>query len=139
MNIPVHGTVRHGESDVLPMINLVLLLLVFFMLFGTLAAGRPLSEPFPVQPPTSVSAGRAAAQTDVLLITADGRIAFGGAPIEPSELPARAATWRTTHPDAPLRVAADAQLDAAAFVALLERLRAAGIAHVGLAALPAQR
>lgn len=109
------------------MINLVFLLLVFFMV-----AGRVLSpDGFDIEPPQADR--RPASDAPALLTVArDGRLAFAGMPVTEEALAARLDGWDGA---APLGIAVDARLEAKRLVALLERLRAAGIAEVELRTL----
>ncbi|MES1923853.1 biopolymer transporter ExbD [Salinisphaera sp. T31B1] len=117
---------RSSEDNILPLINIVFLLLIFFMLAGVLAQ----HPPFALDPPSTEST-EASTQLDreVLSIAADGRLAFGGEPIESAQLSARLADW--PH-DKPLQIRADGKLKADALTGLFDTLRGAGIAEVNL-------
>ena len=65
---------RNDEERVLPLINVVFLLLIFFMLAGKLSA----SDPFQVEPPRSLSEGPPTPQDSLVLVGADGRLALDG-------------------------------------------------------------
>jgi len=62
-----------GDASVLPLINVVFLLLVFFMVAGRLSGG----DPFEVTPPESGTEGPAATAPMRVLLAADGRLALG--------------------------------------------------------------
>jgi biopolymer transport protein ExbD len=111
---------RRGES-VVPLINIVFLLLVFFLLTATIAP----PEPLPVTPPEAAGA-EAALEAVVLHVGADGSLALGAARDD-------AALARiAADPPPALTVRADAALDGAAFADLLARLQAAGVGTVRL-------
>lgn len=118
---------RRGVQDdrILPLINVVFLLLVFFMLAGRLAV----SDPFPVQPPASVSTASGVAGEVVVHVAADGALAVNGLA---ADLNGLAAMMLDRKPSEPVRVKADAQAEALAVVRVLDRLRAAGIERVNL-------
>ena len=130
MNIPKTGRAARYDIDMVPMINFAFLLLIFFMLAGTLVPAQKM----PVDPPRSALATPADPSGNVLLVTADGRVGFAGEVLAPADLPARIASWRKQHPQEPLRVKADAAVDALRVIQLLQDLRAAGIEHVSLLA-----
>jgi biopolymer transport protein ExbD len=118
------------DIDMVPMINFAFLLLIFFMLAGTLVP----AQQTPIDPPRSAIASPADPSGNVLLLTADGRAGFGTELLPETALPARIARWRAEHPQEPLRVKADAAVDAERVIRILHGLRAAGIEHVSLLA-----
>jgi biopolymer transport protein ExbD len=120
--------VSRTDIDMVPMINFAFLLLIFFMLAGTLVP----AQQTPIDPPRSAVAAPADPSGNVLLLAADGRAGFGGELLPEAELPARVASWRAQHPNEPLRIKADAAVDAERVVRILQSLRAAGIDHVSL-------
>lgn len=114
-----------GEN-VLPLINVVFLLLVFFMVAGALER----ADLYGVEPPQAAVEAEAEALENVLLMATDGRLALDGAPVERADL-ADALAGRE---GAPLKLKADAGAEALDVVALLEDLRAAGVERVTLLA-----
>ncbi len=70
------------ESSLIPMINIVFLLLIFFMVVGSITA----PDAFPVDPPTSQQSQLLESDALELLIDADGRIALDGERLEPDQL-----------------------------------------------------
>ena len=130
MNIPTSRRSARSDIDMVPMINFAFLLLIFFMLAGTLVP----SQKMPVDPPRSALATPADPSGNVLIVAADGRIGFSGEVLDTAELPARIAEWRKANPQEPLRVKADGAVDAARVIQLLQGLRAAGVEHVSLLA-----
>ena len=65
---------KSDDERILPLINVVFLLLIFFMLTGKLAA----TDPVEATPPRSASEGRIDARELVIVIAANGDIAFDG-------------------------------------------------------------
>ena len=65
---------RRGEN-VVPMINIVFLLLIFFLISAQIAPPRP----FALTQPEGLAADRISAQPNTLWIGADGALAFGEA------------------------------------------------------------
>lgn len=126
---------RHRPAEnLLPMINVVFLLLVFFLIASTLAP----PEPFPVSPPEA-EAGAEAEGVFTLHLAADGALGFHDATGGEAVFAALAAA-RTDHcaqtdcvaapPRLMLRV--DAALPAARLAAMLPRLGGMGFARVDL-------
>lgn len=111
-----------GES-VVPLINIVFLLLIFFLMTATIAPPDPLQ----VDPPAAAGVDSAPAPAEVLHVGADGALAWGGLR-DGAVLAALAAA-----PVPELALRADAGLDGAGFAALLAQLRAVGVDTVTLA------
>lgn len=128
MKLPSPKRAARSDIDMVPMINFAFLLLIFFMLAGTLVPAQKM----PIDPPHSALATPADPSGNVLIIAADGRAGFAGDLIPETALPARIAQWRKEHPQEPLRVKADAAVDAASVIRILQSLRASGIEHVSL-------
>ena len=111
MQIPAPPRRRRAEA-IVPMINVVFLLLIFFMMTSRIAPAPPVEVSPPRAAPQTLAEGEA-----VLWVTAKGDPAFGdlrGAAVWPAlaALPA----------DVPLTVTADAALPAARLAAILSRL-----------------
>ncbi|WP_410218060.1 biopolymer transporter ExbD [Paracoccus sp. (in: a-proteobacteria)] len=112
MRIDMPPRKPRGES-IIPMINVVFLLLIFFLLTAQIAPPTP----FPLTPPDSRSDVPALAQ-DVLYISAEGALAWNEARGE--------AVWdqiAATEGTDPIEIRADAATPAAALAAHLKRLR----------------
>jgi biopolymer transport protein ExbD len=117
---------RPTRENVVPLINVVFLLLIFFLLTGTLRRAASLE----VEPPV-VAVGEEAEPVDApLVIDRSGRLAWGSEEIERATLVARLAARPAA---APLRVRADARLPARLLLPLLERIREAGVTEIELA------
>lgn len=110
---------------------MVFVLLIFFMLAGTLVA----APPFAIDLPISAS-GRPAEPAPTLGIAADGRLAWRGALITPEALATRLAVR-----DLPalIRVEADTEAPADRLIQALADLQASGAKHVALGTLSADR
>ncbi len=114
MHIDMPKRRPRGEL-IIPMINVVFLLLIFFLLTAQISP----STPFPVAPPDSSSDIRTQAQ-DVLYVSATGELAWNEARGE-DVWPLIAA--RTD--DGPVQIRADASAPAARLAAHLKQLRQA--------------
>lgn len=131
---------RPPLEPVLPLINVVFLLLIFFMVAGHLAPPQPVK----VATPHSVSA---ATQDDpeqvMLVLKPDGTLFFQGQEVDPASLPALLHRQRaakptadgapvTAHKPEPVRLLADADTTLKTLRAGLQALRNAGVAQVRL-------
>lgn len=123
---PIPRRATNAEDNVLPLINVVFLLLIFFMVSGTLIQ----EPPFALTPPTTRHAEPLDSRQEYLAIGADGRLAWMGEAIQPDALADRLS--RRERPDAPLQVRADRRLEARSLTELLAELRAGGVARIQL-------
>ncbi|WP_349369053.1 biopolymer transporter ExbD [Salinarimonas sp.] len=123
---------RNDEERVLPLINVVFLLLIFFMLAGRLAT----SDPFEIAPPRSASEGPAETGDLLVLVGADGELALDGARVEEAALRAAVAERLAGDAEAQVRLKADGRAEATAVVAVMELLREAGVERLRLLTVP---
>lgn len=75
---PPTGTERAGHDRLIPMINMVFLLLTFFLITGVIRAG----DAVPLEPPEAVTAGELAPHSLAVQISADGQFALDGERLE---------------------------------------------------------
>jgi biopolymer transport protein ExbD len=108
---------RRPAENIVPMINVVFLLLIFFLMSAQFLP----PDPAEIALPQSVTNGEAAL-SDTLYIAADGTLYYDGA--EGEQALARL-TGRGQ--DRPLYIRADADLAADVFANLLPKLSAAGV------------
>jgi biopolymer transport protein ExbD len=131
---------RRPTENVVPLINVVFLLLVFFMLTGTLSPPQPIE----VEPPTAAGTSRPNGASQ-LLVAADGALALDGDSVSLDELVDRLHSHLRPVPGpgpgpnegyrerpSPLEVRADHRVAARIFLPLLERLQDAGVSRVDL-------
>jgi len=119
---------HRSELSVVPLVNVVFLLLIFFMLVGRLATPEPLD----VQPPRSTSGKENIGQSVKILLTRDGRIAMDQDVVSHARLRERAARILDRRPNATFQLKADGRVDAVAMIRLMEQLRAAGVERLSL-------
>lgn len=132
MIVPVPRAQRPSEENVLPLINIVFLLLIFFMIAGALSA----TAPFELEPPAAASADATGPPRGGIAISADGRIAIDGEVIELEVLAERAREWRDAGAhDLPLAVRADGTAPSERLLAVIDALREAGIERIRLLAV----
>lgn len=120
---------RDGEPTLIPLINVVFLLLVFFMLAGRLDPG----ERAALEPPRSDSAGDARPATLLVVIDRWGQVSLNGEPLDDLSLAARVAD--AVGDRHRLQIRADARLKARRLIELLDRLSAAGAEELDLLTL----
>jgi len=125
---PRAGRTGREDDRILPLINVVFLLLIFFMVVGSLSA----TDPFPVEPPRSINGEAGDPKDVVLLIGEDGRLALDGAEITGTELEAAVAGRLKSAPHPEVHVKADGGAEASAVIAVMETLRRAGAERVRL-------
>jgi biopolymer transport protein ExbD len=120
------------EERMLPLINIVFLLLIFFMVAG----GLVVMEPFEVKVPKSSSGGGQAAEPMVLLLSADGRMALDGQVMAEALVMDKIKQQFLHKPQTKLHLKADANLPGNRVVQLLEILNQAGVQQLRLLTLP---
>ncbi|MEO0622183.1 MAG: biopolymer transporter ExbD [Pseudomonadota bacterium] len=128
------GRTRARPSDddrILPLINIVFLLLIFFMAVGRLSA----ADPFRIEPPRSESTGAAATEPHLIAVGAEGQLALDGTVLDEAALLARLAP-EAGAPIPEIRIKSDGGAEAVRVIALIEALRQRGIATVRLMTVP---
>lgn len=123
---------RDDEASILPLINVVFLLLIFFLV----AARLTLPDPFGIQPPSSTSEGPPEGREHEVLVAADGRLAFDGETVDEAGLRAALGGWDPADGQ-PLRLKADSDAEATRVIAVMELMREAGVAKIRLLTAPA--
>jgi biopolymer transport protein ExbD len=122
------------ELNLIPLIDVVFMLLIFFMLTTTFVHDRALEVNLPRA--ESGSEQRADVETHVIELDAQGNVAVDGERVERDQLPERlreiAADGR------PVRLWADAQVVNQQVVTMLDLARRAGIRKIGLGTTPPQ-
>ncbi|MAT50679.1 MAG: biopolymer transporter ExbD [Porticoccaceae bacterium] len=118
---------RSDEERILPLINIVFLLLIFFMVAGKLAA----TDPLDIDPPQSALESEAGPRELLVLLDAEGRLALDGEIMVESELKS-ALQQRLAEDGTRIRLKADGRVEATRVVALMELLQDAGAEKVKL-------
>ncbi|WP_197019083.1 ExbD/TolR family protein [Thioalkalivibrio sp. HK1] len=122
-----------GEAGVLPLINVVFLLLIFFMLAGSLG----MVEPFEVRAPRSASGeGERSQRVIRLSMSVDGRFALDGQEMLRDILLERLSDMLIDDPTAGIELKADSRLPANHLVRFTYLLEQAGVESVFLVTLP---
>lgn len=120
------------EERILPLINVVFLLLIFFMIAGSLTV----SEPFEVTPPQSSSQAAETPESVTILLSQSGQLAFDNQPISEAELLEKLTTQLKLQPDTSITLKADARLDANTLVQLTHKFYDAGVKKLRLLTEP---
>ena len=115
--------------NLVPLINIVFLLLIFFMLTSTLTT----PDAFDVTLPESTQGSEGEMDPIVVLIAGDGALALDNAPIALAALEAALAAARDARPLSAVLIKADARATTGDVATVLRRARAAGVEKVGLA------
>ncbi len=120
-----HG-IRSIDDKLIPMINVIFLLLMFFLIVGNLSrlVGQGLVSP------VSVSDAMAAAQSIEITLSADGALGWGDEVLSLAQLQQRI----RQHPGAAtgLRLRADARVSAARLLPVIDALKAAGATRIAI-------
>ena len=112
-----------SEENVLPLINIVFLLLIFFLIAGALT----IPDLFPVEPPVSDSETPATPVETIVLIGADGQISLQNELIAADQLHALARAIIKQKPLQPFKLKADSQAASGRVISAIEALRNAGV------------
>ena len=115
---------RDPDDQALPLINIAFLLLVFFLLAGTLLP----PSPFAITELELLNGTASPDESERLLMAPDGRMAYRGQALRREDIEASL----FADLDGPLRVQVDAATEAQQVVNLLRRLAAAGVERVEL-------
>jgi len=126
-----------GENadPILPLINVVFLLLIFFIMTGALYA----VDLYDIAPPVSDSQAQGQLDNNIILVSADGRLALDNAEVAASDLQLAVTDRLAANADTVFRIKADGRADAARVVEVMELIEAVGVRRVILLTLgPAQ-
>lgn len=120
------------DDNLIPLINIVFLMLIFFMVAGHISQ----SDPIKVQPPSSLSDGHISNESVVIIVTKDGQIAFEQTLIEKSQL-AELISQRFEQDDDQqnfsLQLKTDADLPVEELQSVLQIIKQTGIKRISLA------
>lgn len=114
------------QENLIPLINIVFLILIFFLVASTLRS----FDPQGLDLPRAAAEAGADQGPNVLLVFADGGTQLAGARVSPDSLRDRLARFRRNNPDLPLLIAPDQSLPAKRLVDLSAMARGAGIEDI---------
>ena len=118
---------KEAPETMLPLINIIFMLLIFFMLLANFNA----MAPFPVEPPDAANATPSHRGLTVF-VSAKGHIAVDGKEVRPDALVARLRDRLRTTPPPIVWLRADRAVNADRVIAIMERLRIAGVTELRL-------
>jgi len=122
---------RQNEDDrILPLVNVVFLLLIFFMIAGQMV--QP--EEFDVAPPLSQADNADRLRAGTVEVSPAGDLAFDGTPVTDRDLSQLMARVAQDDAAMPVRLKADGQTEAVRVIEVMALLRDAGIKRVDLVA-----
>tara|TARA_R110000868_G_scaffold363788_1_gene626204 strand:- start:147 stop:566 length:420 start_codon:yes stop_codon:yes gene_type:complete len=116
------------DDRIMPLINMVFLLLIFFLVAGAIRE----VEPVEVDPPRSLVEAESMADALTIYVASDGRIALGETLLERDAFDLAIAAALASDPDQPIRIVADRDIEAVNVISILETLRASGSSRVKL-------
>ncbi|MGE1063340.1 biopolymer transporter ExbD [Megasphaera paucivorans] len=119
------------EVMIIPMIDVMFFLLVFFMISTLYMVDV---KTIAVHLPQAAHSDTQAKVNYLVTLKKDGTLWLDDRQIDTSELLKRAAEERRIHPQFAVVIRADQGLDYGQVIALLDELKGAGITHFGLAA-----
>ena len=128
MNIFLKHNKRSRTPNLVPLINIVFLLLIFFMLTGTLKR----SDIFDISPPESSTWADAEAPELVLLISKSNQIALNNKNIEFSELQKQLLVIVETYPLQEVLVKADGKAYSGTLSKIINIIRESGIKRAAI-------
>ncbi len=132
MRLPEPERREFGEN-IIPLINIVFLLLIFFMLAGTLTP----PDMFDVEPPETREARMEdEPEEGVILLSRDGKLAFEGEEMDLAGLSAAVAERLQDEEPPTLTLKADSGVPASLLLDLMDALRDAGAESIMLLTTP---
>lgn len=129
--LPSPSRSRDRSDRLIPMINVVFLLLSFFIIAGTIRVADGLA----VDPPQAETHGTLQEPDAALLVKADGALVLNGVALPRKDLLMRLADLNTGQPSLIVQVKADRQTTAGIILPLLDELAQQGIERVELVAI----
>jgi biopolymer transport protein ExbD len=123
---------KNEDDRILPLINVVFLLLIFFMLAGSLTA----SDPFKIAPAQSTSQASPGELEAQILVGPSGSLALDGVVLPQSDLISQLETRLSATPETKVQLRADGQVDATTVIALMEEFRKIGVKRLKLLTVP---
>ena len=119
---------KNSEEHILPLINVVFLLLIFFMIAGRLTT----SDPFKIALSKSLSSTQIDQEAGIIHLGIEGRVAFQNKEISKDELSTLVHAHLKDNPDVVLRLKVDGTHNAGDVLSLMTGLRKAGVEKISL-------
>ena len=128
MNILTKQKKKARSPNLVPLINIVFLLLIFFMLTGTLKR----SDIFDISPPESLTGADAEAPELVLLISKSNKLALNNQNIEFSELNTKLLNIIQEYPLQEVLIKADGKANSGTLSKVINVIRESGIKRAAI-------
>lgn len=126
-----HEKKEYHFETLLPLVNIVFLLLIFFLLAGSFQTPAP----FEVSSPDASTAAEEERELATFFLSADGQYGYENTTISKQELLALAAQLEPIKGKKAIRLKADAATEAAAVIVLLDQLAQLEITEVRIVTL----
>lgn len=114
--------------NVTPLVDIMLVLLIIFMV----TAGQIVNPSIEVDLPKAASAGEGGESPLAVVLTADGTLHMGDAPVTEAELAARCRALAAANPKAQAIIAADGQTSHAAVIRVIDLVKLNGVTRFAL-------
>jgi len=131
MNFKGHQRRDEVSLDMTPLIDVVFLLLIFFMLTASFTQAQRLKVDLPKAEHGESSQDQS--KEWVIEIDAQGNVALNGEALAGEQLTVRLRELPDRKDDTAIQIRADAKTEHQAVVKALDAARAAGLTHIGLA------
>ena len=125
---------RRAAVNITSLIDVLFLLLIFFMLSSTFRVAGEMELDLPHSRTAGASPEANSQRVAHLVLRSVGDVLFDGEAIAKTELPERLAAFHTSHPEARVRLDAEAEAQHGHVIELLDMIREAGFVGVGLGA-----
>jgi biopolymer transport protein ExbD len=125
---PPRATEQEHTPDLTPMIDIVFLLIVFFMTVAHLKSEEMIAVNIPIAEESAMPEERGIRTT--VTVDASGSIFFGTRPVSLDELTSLLAASRTSGQDFPVNLRVDASVPYREIRAILDACAAAGAANI---------
>lgn len=122
---------REHSENIIPLINIVFLLLIFFMVTAKLAP----QDPFEIKPPKSILSIEEKKVDGVLYLSIDGQLAYNNQPVSKTDLLSQLDPGHFGHHNIPLRFKADAQTPVTFLMEIIRFLKKHDIKNIELLTL----
>lgn len=130
MKIPMPVSKARDEG-MLPLINIVFLMLIFFLIAGAIAPVADIN----VDPARTQDSPATNPPSDAVYVSQQGFISVAGREVTEVELDAAIAAFAVVLETKPLKIVADQKADTAILMAIVDAATKAGIANVKLLTL----
>ena len=126
------GGKRHVVLNITPLIDVMFLLLIFFMLTGTFKRAGELELKLPDSSSAAPSSEGATAHQVELVLLEDGSLLFDGEPLDPARLKGRLEAVLAADPDSRVMLKAEAAAKHGDVIRMLDIVRESGFQGIGI-------